>query len=447
MRTRIVALILSLACTPRFAVQAQEPLTPLWSHVDPYGAGSLLASYDVLSTRVAYDQGTDRIYRAIIEFSPGGPYRIQVFDTEGNDITPSPPVLLYGIDPGDYQVTHIIQLSVTNDTLSAIVRGEVYFNETDDLNWLKVMRTDGNPIYLFGCGSTPLNAFHRDMQGTLILAGDELRRYGPTGWPDGDISAPQTGGIAVLGDDVVLGVPPFLTHIDRSTMTTATSILVPSSASATTGVCLANLGSTFNYAATTSNGTMDLGLADINTGLIWARTILVPSGLVPTAYHVDENGDFWIAFVNHVTGVTDQGLLYRFHYSSGSYGVNSFSRRIDGIASSGTTLFLTGRVTGSTSDTYLAAFDIDLITDVPSTDVNALRIYPTPASTELRMDGLSPGTSRLTVTDVTGRFVKEMQGPFNGSMSIPVSDLPNGTYVLRSFGAGPTTMRSFSVLH
>ena len=439
-------LILPLLYTTGVVVKAQAPLTPLWMHIDLYGAGSILCYSDIVSTRLSYDQGNDLIYRSIIQWSMGGAYKIQVFDSEGSDITPATPVVLNGIAGGDFELTQIVQLSVNNDTLSAIVRGEVYFSETDDLNWLKMLGTDGSPIYLLGSGSIPLNAFHRDAMGTLILTDGELRRYGPTGWPDGSISVTPAEGMAVLGNEAVLGAPPSISSIDRSAMTPLPPIVVPSTGTATTSICLANGSSTFNYAALNSNGTMDVGLADINSGPIWSTTISIPSQAQATAYHVDEQGDLWIAVAHNATGVATLGVLYRFHSSDGSFGVNSFSRRIDGIASNGSRLFLTGRMTGSTSDTYVAAFDIDLITDVPSAESCALRFYPNPASTELRVDGLPPGTSRLTVTDVTGRIVKEVQGPCPGSMSIPVTDLPNGTFVLRSSGAGTTTMRSFSVL-
>ena len=446
MRTGYSPFILALVCTTRLAVHAQEPLTPLWMHVDPYGAGSLLASYDVLATRISYDLGTDRIYRSIIVFNWEGPYKIQVFDPEGNDITPSPAIELHGILPGDYQVTQIEKLSATNDTLSAIVHGEFYFNETDDLNWLKVLGTDGSPYLLLGCGSTPLNDYYQDATSTLLLTGDDLRRYGPTNWPDGSIATPPSEGMAVLGNDVVLGAPPSISRIDRSNMTALSPIAVPSSGTAATGICISNGSSTFNYAALNSNGTMDVGLADVNSGVIWSNIISIPAQAQPTAYHVDEQGDLWIAIALNATDVATLGLLYRFHFSGGSYGVNTFSRRIDDITSNGSRLFLTGRVEGSMTDTYLAAFDIDLITGTSNVSADDFNIYPDPAIDVIRIDGLEPKATRVEISDATGRFVREVKGPFLGSLNIPVSDLTNGAYLLRCSGDDFVTTRHFSVL-
>lgn len=436
--------ILALACLTCLTTRAQEPLTPLWEHVDPFGAGGTYILNDVLSTRIAYDHGTDRIYRSVFRY---GPYRIQVFDRDGVDMTPSPPVEIQGIPPGDYQITHLVQLAANNDTLAAIVHGDVSFSESNDIHWLKVLGTDGAPYFLLGNGSTPLNAYHQDAMGTLLHTDDELREYGPTNWPNGSIAVPPSLGMAVLGNDVVLGAPPSITHIDRNDLTTLAPVVVPSSGTPTAAICIANGSATFNYAAVNSNGIMDVGLADINAGPIWNTTITLPAQALPTAYHVDEQGDLWIAVAMDATGVATLGLLYRFRYQEGSNVVNSYSRRIDGIASNGSRLFLTGRVAGSTSNTYLAAFDTDLITNVAGTGSSAWRIHPNPSSTELRVDGLPPGITRLTITDATGRSVLSLGGPFTDPMRIPVGDLPNGTYVLGWTTGSSVFARAFSVLH
>ena len=449
MRIRYSSYILGFVCTLQINVHAQEPLTPLWQHVDPFGAGGMLCCDDIFSTRLSYDHGTDLIYRSVQQFNFNVwsvEYMTQVFDIDGNDLTPTTPVVIGAFPPGDLDAGHIIQLVAANDTLCAIYRYEVNSAGSDDLNWLKVLGTDGTPYYLLGSGSTPLNAFHRDALGTMILTDDELRRYGPTGWPAGSVAAPPAGSMAVLDNQIVLGAPPSLTRIDRSTLTVLSPIEVPSSGSASTGICLANGSSSFYYAALNSNGTMDVGLADINSGVIWSNIISIPAQAQPTAYHVDEQGDLWIAIALNATDVATLGLLYRFHFSGGSYGVNTFSRRIDDITSNGSRLFLTGRVEGSTTDTYLAAFDIDLITGTSNVSADDFNIYPDPAIDVIRIDGLEPKATRVEISDATGRFVREVKGPFLGSLNIPVSDLTNGAYLLRCSGDDFVTTRHFSVL-
>lgn len=417
--------MLALTFVTGLTVHAQEPLTPLWQHIDPFGAGSILCCSDVFYTRLSYDPDSDRLYRSVLQFNlaPIG-YRTQVFDTEGNDLTPTTPIALAELPLADLETTHIVQLSSVNDTLSAIVRYEDYFSTTNDLNWLKVLGTDGSPYYLVGLGPLPLRAFYRDENGTLILTDSELRRYGPTGWPNGSIAVQNGERMAVMGNDVVLGVPPAFSRIDRSTMTSLDPILVPSTGTATSGICIANGATTFNYAALSTNGQMDVGLADISTGPIWSTIISLPSGAQPTAYHVDEQGDFWIAVVQN--GV---GLLHRFHLTGGPHGVNSFSRRIDGIDSHNGRLFLTGRVTGTTSSTYLAAFDIDVITGVPSERVANLSVSPNPANDLLFLHGSTSSTEGW-ILDPTGKTVQRMAQGELSSSSIAIGDLAAGSYRL-----------------
>lgn len=431
------------------SVQAQEPLTPLWQHVDAYGAGDWYPVSDVRSTIVTYDNSTGKIYRTIMGTEWGGIYHVQVFDTDGNDLTPIPSLTLHGVDGDiDGQMTKLIRLTVVNDTIAAIVRYASLYDETIGFfNWLKVMGTDGTPYFLVGSGPTAMTDFQRDAQGTLVLTDDEIRRFGPTGWPDGSVAAPQAEGMAVLGNDLVVGAPPSIARIDRSTMTALSPIAVPSSGTATSGICMANGGTTFNYAALNSNGIMDVGFADMDSGPIWSTTITLPAQALPTAYHVDEHGDFWIAVALNATSVATLGLLYRFHGFDGTYGVNSYGRRIDGIASTTSTLFLTGRVAGSSSDTFLAGFTTDFITPVESTDASRLRLRPNPTTSELQLDGLAPGTTHLTIVDATGRTMRELNGPFTSSISVPIADLPNGAYMLRGSSRAVEVTLPFVVLH
>lgn len=266
-------------------------------------------------------------------------------------------------------------------------------------------------------------------------------------WPSGSVPVSQALGMAVLGNDVILGAPPSITRIDRSSLTAGSPFSVPSSGVASSGMCIPNGGTTFNYAALNSNGVMDVGLVDINSGPVWNTTISVPGQARPTAYHVDEQGDFWVAIANNATGFANLGLLYRFHSASGLYGVNSFSRRIDGIESSNGRLFLTGRQTGSSVATYVAAFEADLITDASENSKSRLQLRPNPANSEFDLVDIPSGTNRLTITDATGRVVREMGGPFDRALTIPVVELPNGTYLLSITGLDFRTTKSFSVLH
>ena len=434
-------LVTCIACAAFSTLPAQVPITPLWVHVDPFGAGFYYPYFDILDTRVAFDQGTGKIYRAISPDPMNGEYaNVQVFDVYGNDITPAPVITFHGM-PGniDGMWTRVVRLSANNDTLTGIVRfGPTY--------WMKVKRTDGVHVFLLGSGSDPLTEFLQDSIGAILLTENNLRSYAPTGWPTGVTLCQNAERMAVLGNDVILGVPPALTHIDRGTMTALAPIPVPSAGTASSGICMADGNTSFYYVGLNSNSTIDVGLMDLDAGLLWSTVVPIPSGAQATAYHVDELGNFWMALVHDLPGASDLGVLYRFYQLGGSYAVSSYGRYIDDITSSGSRLFLTGRVEGTTESTYLAAFDIDLITALPSEEVNTLILYPNPASTDLRLDVLSPSTSRVEISDATGRIVQQVKGPFLGFMSIPVSNLTNGAYLLRCSGDGFVATRHFSVL-
>lgn len=444
MRIGYAAFILAWVCTTRLSVQAQEPLIPLWLHIDNFGAGSVYPSIDDLSTNLAFDHGTDRIYRSIRLATQWSAYSLQVFDTEGNNLTPSPQSVIQGMpETSDALFTKITRLTARNDTIAAIVRFVSLYtpDHSGYYNWLKVLGTDAGHNLLLGTGPTAMNDYHHDAISTLVLTENKLRRYGPTGWPNGSVSTPDAEGMAVLGNDVVLGAPPSITRINRNSMTTLSPIAVPTSGSTAPGICIANGTTAFNYAALHSNGIMDVGLADINSGPIWNTTISIPAEAKPTAYHVDEQGDLWIAVAHNATGLATLGLLYRFHYAGGPYGVNSFNRRIDGITSNDGRLFLTGRQAGSTSDTYLAAFETDLITSIAVDGAVQMSVSPNPTKDLLGIRSIPQGAERLHVMDATGRTLKTLSGPFDTTLNFSVADLAPGAYFVRIDGrAGSSTL-------
>jgi len=393
----------------------------------------------VLSTRIAIDHGTGRIYRAVVEPQWSGSYIVEVFDPDGNDLTPSPAVELHGIDfPADAWVTNIIRMAAINDTLSAIVRFHNLYSESEvsdiDMNWLKVLSADGNPIYLVGNGHIATMDVHRDAMGILVLTASKLRRYGLTGWPSVSANVQNAGRMAVVGNEVILGIPPSINRFHRSTLTGLAPIEVPSSGTAVSGTCLPNGSSAFNYAAVNGNGTMDIGLVDINSGLVWNNTITIPSGAEPKAYHVDEFGDMWISFAHYTAELADLGLIYRFHSSIGSYTVNSYSRCIDDITSIGSRLFLTGRVSGTEYSTYLAAFDTDLITGLPAPNTAAMSLYPNPANNTISIQDIDAGIDRISIIDPTGRSLIELTGSFKGVLRFSTADLAPGSYFIRLSG-------------
>ncbi len=423
--------------------QSQTPLVPMWAHVDPFGAGSFYPESDQMRTRIAFDLTTDKLYRVIMEGPESGAFIVQPFTPDGVDLTPPEPVsFTVPAATADYHGNQIIRLSAANDELAAIVRHDLLFDDPLDLNWSKIQNVNGDPVWLVGSGAKPMRDMQHDTSGTLVLLDDELRSYSSTGWPNGTAPTDRATGMAILENSVVLGVAPSITNIERATLTAQTPIVVPSNGTAIYGACLANGTSAFNYATRNTNGTIDLGLADIGSGLVWNTTISVPSGTEPTAYHVDEQGNFWIAFSRVVAGPTSQGLLYGFSPSGESSPVGSYGRSIDDITSGGSHLFLTGRQSGSMTSTYVAAFTTEFTIGMPgATPCAMLQPFPNPASHTLSLNSISREVERIDVLDATGRILKTLTGPFGTTINFSVADLAPGSYFVRIDGrAGSTTL-------
>ncbi|MCC6938676.1 MAG: T9SS type A sorting domain-containing protein [Flavobacteriales bacterium] len=336
-----------------------------------------------------------------------------------------------------------LRLLAQSDTLYFI---DHYVGQLDDVSWYRSARItlDSATTFSMHTGGGPQVDVHHDQFGDITVSPTVIRNFSNHHWLMGRAIVPTTDRIAADEMRIYCGRVPNIIALDRSSMTLLSPLVVPSSGSSTrTLLMLTN--DVINYASVNSNLTMDIGAVDTAGTVIWSSIVTLPQTTTLTGIVGDALGNVWISGSQSVSPQT--GILYRFNAMGAQTGNYTFGRTIDDIVCSGDTVFLSGWDAVDPTMVYLAAFATDMTTAIGSYGQGQLRIYPNPASTELRVDGLSPGTSRLTVTDVTGRFVKEVQGPFNGSMSIPVSDLPNGTYVLRSFGAGPTTMRSFSVLH
>ncbi|HMC97752.1 MAG TPA: T9SS type A sorting domain-containing protein, partial [Flavobacteriales bacterium] len=342
----------------------------------------------------------------------------------------------------------IIRLSAINDELAAVVLHDIFGADTFDLNWSKVQTVNGEPVWLVGSGSKAMHDMRHDSSGTLVLLTDALRSYSPTGWPIGVIPTDRASRMALLENSLVLGVAPSIARIDRTTLTALTPITVPSSGTAVSGVCQANGNTAFNYATVNTNGTIDLGLADIGSGLVWNTVVTVPSGTEPTAYHVDEQGDFWIAFSHIEAGLSASGLLYGFSPLGAPSPVGSYGRSIDDIASGGAHLFLTGRQAGDMTSTYLAAFSTEFTMGSPSAMPGAMpEPFPNPASQTLSINNVTREVESISVKDAMGRTLKRVAGPFGTTINFSVADLAPGAYFVRLDGRAGTTTLPFQVSH
>lgn len=431
------------ACFFCGVLQAQVPMVPAWGHVDAFGAGSWYPYSDQMRTRLAFDHATNRLHRTVMDPMTINVFTVQTFDAEGIDLTPADPTT-FESRPGyaDGLEHDIVRLFADSSKLSAIIHFEVTWDEMRNWNSVQMLNENGEVDLLIGSGSTSMFDMWHDGTGTLVLVADELRSYGLTNWPTGIIPADRASRMAILENSAVLGVAPSIHRIDRTTLTALTPIAVPSNGTAVSGVCLANGTTAFNYATVNTNGTIDLGLADIGSGLVWNTTITIPSGTEPTAYHVDEQGNFWIAFSRIEAGLNAQGLLYGFSPLGDPSPVGSYGRSIDDITSGGSKLFLTGRQPGDMTSTYVAAFSTEFTMGAPGAAHDAmLEPFPNPASQALSINGIKREVERIIVIDATGRSLKELTGPFGTTVNFSIADLAPGAYFVRiEARAGSTTL-------
>lgn len=397
---------------------AQVPLTPAWTHIDAFGAGDWYPYGDVFSTAVAFDPSSGAIYRTITENPSSGDYMVQVFDTDGFAVNSTPPLVFHGVPSTlDAIVTKVDHLSAHDNELMAIVR----FSPND---WMKVIDPMGEPVFLVGLENENMVDFHRDASGTIVQSTNTLRTYSSSGWPLGTVQVDEAEDMTVFSGSIVLGLPPEIMHIDRGSLSLLPPILVPANGSATSGLVSANGNSSFNYVALNSNNTLDVGLADVNSGSVWSTTITITAGARLTASHTDELGNFWVATVQN-----NAALLYRFTYTPGPYAVGNYSRMIDGIASGDGKLFLTGRMAGSSTDTYLAAFDMDMMTGMSMISSTTLNLSPNPADAHLVVQGINAWV-HAWIGDATGKRIKEISPDELATGHLSVSELAVGSYRL-----------------
>ncbi len=97
----------------------------------------------------------------------------------------------------------------------------------------------------------------------------------------------------------------------------------------------------------------------------------------------------------------------------------------------------------SNLESYLLSFFDDLVTDVPETIDDYIRIYPNPASNQLIIDSSLSGTFQYQIMDVTGRKVKAAS--FNQREILDLSSLLTGLYVVRILDDGGPA-RIFKIL-
>lgn len=429
------------------SAQEAQPLVPIWERLEDYGAHSSLMSQDRGTPKIAFDASASKLYRILNHASDH--LTLHSFLEDGSD-SGNPDIVVDGL-PGfqennDYSINTATRLSVRNDTIIALTRSyhQLWLSGSEQhRNIMDCRFGDGTDIRLYGSGTVAMHDAHLDWNGTLVLVQDELRAFDVMGWPRDTIAAPGAERFAIAGDRIVLGNPSAFMVLNRHTLNPVDTISL-GGPDYWKAACFGFGDSEFYYVAYVPAYQIRVGRYHLENGAVWDTTITLETNVQPTAAHVDIHGKLWIGLTS---GYSGGGRLIEFSPEGLYLGYFAFRQSVHDITSSASHLYLSG-ISGPTSwGTYVAAFGIDLFSDVPVIAESVTRIYPNPANEHLQVTGLAPCTKHLTITDATGRFVRELKGPFANAMSVPVADLPNGTYLLSLSVGGARTSKSFSVLH
>ncbi len=434
-----IALIAAAFVVSGPLLQGQTPIVPIWTQFIPSAAHE---------TRLAMDHQADRLHLALTG-SPADPKtHILAFGTDGAAIAPPFDELVLGTVVLPFNmIDQPLRLLAENDTIYYVEHLQRFDPDyATNVNRAGSITLDSMPVFnvLVNGWYDDLTDIHHDPFGDLVSSLTVLRSFSMAHVLLGRISIPNTDRVAASEQRIYCGRAPNITTIDRGSLTLLSPIVVPSSGTSTRTLLMLT-DDLIHYASVNSNLSLDAGAVDTTGSLIWSSSLSVPQYTTLSGITLDASGRFWVAATQG--GTTPMGLLFRFDPFGVLTGDYTFGRSVDDIVCSGDSVFLSGWDATDQTMVYLAAFSTDITTALGSNERGQVRIFPNPAKTGIRVDGLPPGTTRLTITDATGRAVLELNGSFTSSMCISVAEVPNGTYLLRVSGGAVVNAKLFTVEH
>lgn len=373
---------------------------------------------------------------------------IRAFNLDGTDMPPpytelTIGSLAFGSTGYPYESDMPLRLLAQEDTLYYV---DHFLQPFDYMSWYRSgsITLDSSVVFSMHTGEDPQVDIHQDQLGVINASSTLIRSFSKQHWPLGRAIVPTTDRIAANQTRIYCGRIPNISVLDRASMSSLTPIGVPSSGTST-HTLLMLAGDVIHYASLNSNLTMDIGAVDTTGTVVWNTVLNAAQSTSLSGIVVDGSNNTWVAASRN--GTAPVGLLYRFSSTGALTGNYTYGRSIDDIVRSGYRIFLSGWDATQSTMVYLAAFDTDITTSNHADVATRLRVSPNPSSSEMRVDSLPQGTTRLFIMDIAGRALEEIRGPFVGAVSVPTAHLHNGTYLLRSDAAGLITTRPFSVVH
>jgi len=419
---------------------AQAPLVPAWENTWPFGQdGQPLLAPTGKDNHVTVDAATGLIYCTISDedllLSPRNEL-VFSFDAAGNDVTPEVPRVLgkaqfqylydspynghatFGFHVFDGKVIAAHSYSQEGTWAPYITGGPL---ETD--RWL--MNADlplpGPVAFSVAIGDG----------GALIQADGRVMCVEPGGWMKWRHStASSTRACAVHN-----GVAWLLNstgQVERVQMNDGT--VLPSIAVAEGGQYFAVNDDHVFQASADFAGNITVVKTDLFGAQVYSTTTNVGTMGELTGLVVDDTGRAWTTFtVQDVDNVAVSGQLVGFDPAGGVIGRSVYGASMNGIATDGERLFITGWSNTATSETYLLAAEASLITSTEDTDMDrtGLLVWPQPASDELDLK-LPHGATSITLLDGLGRIVRSWpSAAFAERATLDVSGIAQGSYIVR----------------
>lgn len=426
---------------------AQSPILPQWIHTWPFGCGEFSQGSSAPAwedNRVVVDAVTGSIHATVSDetmlYSPRYEL-IYTFTNDGTELTgPMPLILgpalfeqLYAyprngskigalvIDDEELfaGVSHISPGSIDNSMWTSHFQG-------GPLNGPRWLITNNVNEY----ASSPQVAVDGDLVLLVSEGPNVVYAHDRGGWFQWLVTITPYVRQLVIDNGIAYAMTSTdLQRIDLATGTLMT--IVPSVASA-------DFTAVKNGAIYTANGPTGQNIRirkhALNGTMIWER--LVPAGANPivTGLVVDEMDGAWVTATSEADGTGgSEGMGHLLSVDASGY-VRTFTygKAMHSLATDGSMLYMTGWSANTATQTFLIAVDAALMTGVAEgvSPVSGPQVWPVPANDLLNVGSL-PGAQRIGLVDVLGREV--MQWPVSASshqVSLDVSAVPNGTYVL-----------------
>ncbi len=445
----IIQIVLITAILPFGRIFAQQELVPLWEHTWPFGQEGTITSSNPgsLDNHVAVDPISGKIICTINDglntYSEMADL-LYVFTPDGTDITTVPGPVGYWRGGSPY-INHnrTTDITMCDDRVFAhqyvvtypvsVVGNLVFGGHLDSTKWIfahrnlaawttgqKLITTDGSYVVYSG---------HNWLYCTTAEGWYVWHKY----------SYPAD---LLIHDGILYA--PVMQEIQRIQISDGTQLAAIQTPGIEYEYLAFHQGSLYAAAQSSSINPIEVTKMDPEGIVDWTTIIPNTEGHILYGFTIDASGRAWVLKSNSSLWTTAAGADSHLWVVNDAelFGPYTFHERINSISSDDAHIYLTGGIDTTSTHTYLAAIQTDLITGVQGTRAPEpeLSIGPNPASDQIQVIGKLL-QNEAALLDSQGRSISFY--PLQNSRSIPVDHLQNGVYYLK---VGSRTLR-FVVMH